>query len=103
LRVPAIPVPGPELTEWNKLLSDIQKMTLSRFLDEYAQSERPLSYWINLLILWESEQKTKGLVKFKLRPFLQNFEEMEIFHQPTATKWTFFYFFVRENLISDLG
>lgn len=100
-------LPGPkdstDLSDWNKLIDDIKKMTLSQFLDEHSRGEAPLSYWVNQLIRWESEQVSGLGQKSELLPFLQSFEEMETFHQPSATKWTLFYSFVRENVIPRLG
>ena len=86
-----------ELSEWNDFLSDIKKMTLSQFLENYR--DQSLSFWVNELIRWESEQNDGAANKDKLGNWLKTFQEMEVFHQPTATKWTLFYSYLKENVL----
>jgi hypothetical protein len=84
-------------SEWNEFVSDLKKMTLSQFLENYRGEN--LSYWVNELIRWESEQQEGITSKDKLSIWLKTFQEMEVFHQPSATKWTLFHSFLTENVL----
>jgi hypothetical protein len=98
LRLPS----GPEqleFTEWNKFLEDMKNMTLSQFLDHYSRGHRDLAFWVNQLIHWESEQLDKPTPKGHLTQWMSELKEMEVFHQPTATKWTLFYTFIKDNVL----
>lgn len=91
-----------EFSNWNEMLADLRQMTLSQYLENYGRSEPNLAYWINQLIGWESEQIDSPAPKQKLESFLKDFQEMETFHQPTATKWTLFYSYVRDHVLPRL-
>lgn len=86
-----------EFSDWNEFVSDLKKMTLSQFLENYRGEN--LSYWVNELIRWESEQLDGMDSKDKLSIWLKSFQEMEVFHQPSATKWTLFHSFLTENVL----
>jgi hypothetical protein len=88
-----------EFSEWNEFLTDLKKMTLSQFLENYGRGDRDLAFWVNELIRWESEQIDNPTPKSDLGQWLKTFQEMEIFHQPTATKWSLFYAFLQENVL----
>lgn len=97
--------PGSEMThdEWNEFLTSVKKMTLSQFLTEYSRGDRDLSFWVNELIRWESEGLDKIQGKQGLSAFIQSYQEMETFHQPTATKWSLFYGHLKEFILPRLG
>lgn len=88
-----------ELSHWNEFLSDAKQMPLSDFLDSYSRGDRDLREWVNDMIIWEASQVDQITPKEKLKTFLQEFEEQEIFHQPTATKWTLFYSYLKLNVL----
>lgn len=88
-----------DFSEWNEMMTDLGKMSLSEFLENYSRGEQDLSYWVNELIRWESEQTDKATPKEELGRWIRNFQEMEIFHQPSATKWSLFYSFLKENVL----
>lgn len=92
-----------EFSAWNEFLNDLKTMTLAQFLENYSRGERDLTFWVNELIRWESEQTDKPTPKAELGQWIKTFQEMEIFHQPTATKWSLFYAFVRENVLPRVG
>lgn len=92
-----------DLSQWNEMLSDLKNMTLSQYLENYSRSVPDLSFWINELIRWESEQIDKPAPKQALGSFLKQFQEMETFHQPTATKWTLLYSYLQNNVLPRLG
>lgn len=92
-----------DLSDWNAFLKDIKGMTLSQFLENYSRGEMDLSFWINELIRWESEQTDKASPKSELGSWLKTYQEMEVFHQPTATKWTLFYSYLKDNVFPRLN
>lgn len=90
-------------TEWMDFLNEVKNMTLSQFLTEYSRGDRDLSFWINEMIRWESERTDKIQSKQGLSHFLTGFQEMETFHQPTATKWSLFYGHLKEFVLPRLN
>ncbi|WPU63654.1 hypothetical protein [Peredibacter starrii] len=99
IRLP-VKLPASDFSEWNNLLADLKKMTLSEFLENYSRSEPELGFWVNELIRWESEQLDRPEAKTALNKWLKELQEMETFHQPTATKWALFYSYVREQVLN---
>lgn len=87
-----------DFSEWNEFTSDVKNLSLAQFLEKYSRGDRDLTFWVNELIRWESEQTDKPTPKAQLATWLRDFQEMEIFHQPTATKWSLFYSYLRENV-----
>ncbi len=92
-----------EVSTWNAFLKDLKEMTLSKFLDHYSRGELDISFWVNELIQWESEQTDQIASKSELQKWLKTFQEMEIFHQPTATKWSLFYSHIVNNVLPRLN
>jgi hypothetical protein len=88
-----------DLTEWDSFLHDVKKLSLSQFLETYSRSDVPLSHRVNELIIWESEQTDGFAQKDALQRWLRSFDEMETFHQPTATKWALFYSYLKEFVL----
>ena len=99
LRLP-VKLPESDFSDWNNLLTDLKKMTLSEFLENYSRREPGLGFWVNELTRWESEQLDRPDSKMALNKWLKEFQEMETFHQPTATKWSLFYAYIREQVLS---
>lgn len=91
-----------DFSEWNEFTTDLKKMTLSQFLESYSRGDRDLQFWVNELIRWESEQTDKPTPKEELGSWLKKFQEMEVFHQPAATKWSLFYSYLKENVLPRL-
>lgn len=92
-----------DFTLWNEFSKDLRTLSLSAFLDKYTKSKQELSFWVNELIRWESSQTEEFTSKEELINWLKLFQEMELFHQPSATKWTLFYSFLKENISSRLN
>lgn len=88
--------------EWQKLVKDIKEMGLAQFLENYSKGEISLSTWMNELLLWETTRDNAPDSKQSLVTWVKNFEEMEIFHQPSATKWTLFYSHMKEHVLPRL-
>lgn len=88
-----------EFSNWFELMKDLKNMSLSEFLDNYARGQEDLGFWVNELIGWESEQMSAAVSKERLNTWLKTLQEMETFHQPTATKWTLFHSYLVENVL----
>lgn len=87
---------------WNALLEDVKDLKLSGFLEKYSRGDLNLSYWMNTLLDWEAKQTDNMIAKIALQEFTKEFQEMELFHQPTATKWTLFYTHLKEHILPRL-
>lgn len=99
LRIP-FPQKPLEQSEWNEFMETVKGMGLAQFLEKYSKAERDLGYWTNLLVQWEAELYEGPLKKTALAQWLKKLQEMELFHQPTATKWTLFYSYLQQHVIS---
>ncbi len=98
LRLGATPIKI-DHTLWNEFIVDVSKLSLSGFLDKYQKNEYPIHYWINELICWEAEQFGHAMPKQELSKWLKSFQEMEVFNQPTATKWTLYFQYLKEQVL----
>jgi hypothetical protein len=87
-----------ELADWNELVSSIQNLNLSEFLEKFSR-EKHLDFWINELLRWESQQKQEFRPKDELQNWLKSYQEMDTFNQPSATKWTLFHSYLREHVL----
>jgi hypothetical protein len=77
-------------------------MKFSGFLEKYSRGDLNLSYWMNMVLDWEAKQIDSIEAKSALQDFTKVFQEMELFHQPTATKWTLFYSHLKEHVLPRL-
>lgn len=102
LRLPTKHIPG-DFSRWNEMIADLKKMTLSQYLENYSRGDESLTFWVNELIRWESEQTDQSRSKGALENWLKSFQEMEIFHQPTATKWSLFYSYLQEQVLPRIS
>jgi hypothetical protein len=102
LRLPAKPDQS-DFSDWNIFLKDLKEMSLSQFLEHYSKGGADISFWMYELIRWEAEQTDQALAKQELGSWLKSFHEMEVFHQPSATKWTLFYSYLQKNVLPRLS
>lgn len=100
LRLPAKPTLGNH-DAWNKFLADTKGFTLSPFLEKIPKAYE-LDFLVNELIHWETEQFSRSLGKEALEKWLKTYQEMEIYHQPHATKWTLFFTYLEEQVFPRL-
>src|SRR5690606_17310543 len=89
--------PSSEL--WQEFLADVQKLSLSQFLETYQRGEFDLTHWTDQLIRWEALETNGAPEKAALQSWLKSFQEMETFHQPTATKWSLFYSYLHQHVL----
>lgn len=90
-------------SKWNEFIQDVRGMSLFEFIDRYSKGKVSLSFWLNELLNWETEQNNSADNKNNIEIWLKEVQEMEIYHQPSATKWTFFYQFLKENVLPRLN
>ncbi len=89
-------------SDWKKLTKDLQSLTFSEFLEQYQKSEKDLSYYSQELIAWETTQHEAPEAKKALLDWIQNFQEMNAFNQPPATKWALFYYHLKVHVLGRL-
>jgi len=92
-----------DFTLWDEFSKDLKALSLSAFLEKYTKGKQELGFWVNELIRWESSQTEEFTSKEELIRWLKLFQEMELFYQPSATKWALFYSFLKENISSRLN
>ncbi len=97
LRIPVEPTVH-DSSAWQEMNKTSREMTLATFLEEYSRGEFDLAFWLNELVIWESQQENSVESKIILETRLQSWKEMEIFHQPTATKWTLFFHHLKDHV-----
>jgi DNA polymerase III delta prime subunit len=98
LRLPVEPMTA-SLEDWNELLKDAQHMSLASFLETYQKNARTLREWVDQLLQWEALQGEGAEHKEAVQKWLKEFQEMEIFNQPSATKWSLFYSYLHQHII----
>ncbi len=77
--------------DFEKFIKDSRQMGLSQFLETYQKDTLGINYWVEKLVLWETDQTDGHEAKAALGIWLLKLKEMETFHQPSATKWTLFW------------
>lgn len=100
-----LPVKGTQThrKEWEEFLISIKGMGLAQFLEKNVRGETALSFWIQELIQWEAEKTDSPCSKIALEEWLKTYQEMEVFHQPAATKWTLFYSYLHQYVLPRLS
>lgn len=88
--------------EWQDFLNETKGLSLAPFLERFTKGDRPLQYWVDQLIKWESEQLSHPESKSILQKWLKDYSEMEVFHQSAATKWTLFFHHLKVHVLPRL-
>jgi hypothetical protein len=89
----------PEASAWQEFLALTKGQTLAQFLELHQKGERSVQDWTQELLRWEAEEYEKSAGKFAIGKWLKNLQDMETFHQPSATKWTLFYSYLQEHVL----
>ncbi len=87
-------------TEWKEFLTQTKELGLSKFLETFSKGPRSLSFWVEELIYWETDQLEGCENKVELEKVLKLMDEMNTFNQPAATKWTFLYFHLKDHVLT---
>ena len=91
------------LEEWLQFLNETKIQTLSQFIEKNSKQEKDVFYWSNELIRWETQEFDHPESKIALTEWIKKLQEMETFHQPSATKWTLFFSYLQEHVLSRLN
>lgn len=98
LRLPVAASQG-SLEEWKEFLTHSKTLSLAQFIEQNNRSGADVVFWTGELIRWEAEQLEKAESKIALSEWLKKLQEMETFHQPSATKWTLFHSFLHQHVL----
>ncbi len=102
LRLPAT-LPNNNLDELKLFLSNTAQQSLSVFIESQSKSDKDVAYWSQELIRWEASQDGDYQSKLALTLWLRQLQDMETYHQPSATKWTLFYSYLGRYVLSRLS
>ncbi|MGE3608097.1 MAG: hypothetical protein AB7I27_00820 [Bacteriovoracaceae bacterium] len=95
-----LPIPTPSIDK--RILTDFirsaKEIGLAKFIETNSKNEFDLNFWSNEIIKWEAEQADQPLAKKAIEEWLRELQEMELYHQPTATKWALFYSFLNQHI-----
>lgn len=98
LRLP-VSISQGNLEDWKAFLSETKNLGLAQFIEKNLKSDADVFFWTGELIRWEAEQSSEASSKFALNDWIKKLQEMETFHQPSATKWTLFYSFLHQHVL----
>jgi hypothetical protein len=91
------------LEDFYEFLEKTKSSSLAQFIEQNLKQDQDVSYWSTKLIAWESEQLEGPVAKNSLTEWLKKLQEMETFHQPSATKWTLFYSHLNQYVFPRLS
>jgi hypothetical protein len=101
LRLPVSIAPI-NLEDWKLFLAATKSQTLAQFLDQNIKQNHDVYFWTNEMVKWEAQQLAHVESKLALVDWLKALQEMETFHQPSATKWTLFYSYLQNHILPRL-
>ncbi len=98
LRLPRGQAPA-KIEEWTNFLQKMRDQTLATFIETYSRGEKSLESFLEEMVQWEAEQLSQPDAKKAMTDWLKSYQEMDTFHQPTATKWTLFYSYLNQYVL----
>jgi hypothetical protein len=101
LRLP-VSIKPTDLEDWKLFLKESKAQSLAQFLDQNIKQNHDVFFWTNEMVKWEAEQLGDVESKISLSEWLKKLQEMETFHQPSATKWTLFYSYLQKHILPRL-
>jgi hypothetical protein len=101
LRLP-VSIKPTDLEDWKLFLKESKAQSLAQFLDQNIKQNYDVFFWTNEMVKWEAEQLGHVESKISLSEWLKTLQEMETFHQPSATKWTLFYSYLQKHILPRL-
>jgi hypothetical protein len=101
LRLP-VSIRPTDLEDWKLFLQESKAQSLAQFLDQNIKQNHDVFFWTNEMVKWEAEQLGHVEGKISLTEWLKTLQEMETFHQPSATKWTLFYSYLQKHILPRL-
>jgi hypothetical protein len=85
---------------WENFVQESKTLTLSQFLEKNNKSVQDVSFWTNETIRWEAQMFDNAEHKLALTRWIKKLEELDTFHQPSATKWTLFHAYLCEHVFN---
>lgn len=95
----AIPV---DLTQWIEFTQTAKNLSLAQFIETFSRSDYRMNHIIEDMMSWESLRTENMPAKMALENWMKSHQEMEIFHQPTATKWAHLHSHLKEHVFPRL-
>lgn len=86
-------------SEWQNFLNESKGLSLSQFLEKFSKGERDLNFWTSEWARFETANDKNPESKLAMTQWMKKLQEMEVFHQPSATKWTLFYSMLNEHIL----
>jgi DNA polymerase III delta prime subunit len=87
-----------DLSEFSDFVNVAKLQTLSQFIEKFSRGDYRMNQIIEDLMSWESDQMDNMRAKMALESWLKTHQEMEIFHQPTATKWAHLHSHLKDHV-----
>jgi hypothetical protein len=78
-------------SHWPTFIKNSASQNLADFIESNQKSDFDVAYWTQEWATWEAEHPEDITAKQAVIDWLKNLQELETFHQPSATKWTLFY------------
>lgn len=98
LRLPVSITPHSQAL-WDNFMAETKSTSLAQFIERNLKQDQDVLFWTNELIRWEATKLENPEDKMALSEWLKKLQEMEIFHQPSATKWTLFYAYLQAHVL----
>jgi DNA polymerase III delta prime subunit len=78
-------------SNWTSFIQKSATQNLADFIESNQKTDFDVAYWTQEWATWEAEHPEDINAKQAVIDWLKNLQELETFHQPSATKWTLFY------------
>lgn len=90
-------------TNWIRFIQNSAAQNLAEFIESNQKEDEDVSFWTQEWANWEAEQSDNLPSKEAFVDWLKNLQEMETFHQPSATKWSLFYSVLKQHVFNRLS
>lgn len=100
LRIPSKQINSNQ-SKWPELIQDFNHLTPFDFMEKYQKGEQDLFFWLNELINYLASDVNSLAPKDELIHLLRMLKEMDVFNQPSATKWNIFYSYLYKFFLSQ--
>lgn len=85
--------------EFQSFMAQTSQQSLSQFLEANNKSDKDVEYWTGEMLIWEALQFDQPTKKDAVHMWLKKLQEMETFHQPSATKWALYYSYLHHHIL----
>ena len=95
--------PQTSTSQWKTFIQNSAAQNLAEFIESNQKKDFDVSFWTQEWANWEAEQSDHLQSKEALVHWMKNLQEMETFHQPSATKWSLFYSVLKHHVFNRLS